>query len=81
MIKAMRAAGFKPAVWIPIICVLLTATLAWGAWNTMATTNSTPRPVFDEHVEDDRDRFDSMQRRLEDKMDKIQEILIDKLGD
>jgi hypothetical protein len=64
-----------------LIPVIATALLAWGAWATVGVTGATPREVFDRHVEDANKKYDEAQRRVEDKIDKIQEILIEKLGD
>jgi hypothetical protein len=38
------------AVWIPISCVVLAGLISWGAWNTLATANATPREVHKEDV-------------------------------
>ena len=73
MIQAMKRAGFKPAIWVPVGCVLLSATLAWGAWNTLATADAVPEEKFEAHEQLDDRRPD----RSEDKLDKIQETILD----
>jgi hypothetical protein len=65
-------------IWKIMIPVLVSALIGWGAWATVQVTSSTPRVVFDKHVEKAEDRFNTMQNRIEDKLDKIQEHLINK---
>lgn len=68
-------------MWKWLIPVLATAVLGWGAWATVEVTGATPREVFDRHVERTQETMKEQQQRIEDKLDKIQEIIIDKLGD
>ncbi len=63
-------------MWKILIPIIVTALLGWGAWATVQVTNATPRPVFDRHVEKAEEKFDTMQMRIEDKLDKIQEHLM-----
>lgn len=64
-----------------LIPVLATALLAWGAWATVSVTSMTPREIFDKHCEEANKKIEKNQQRLEDKIDRLQEIIIDKLGD
>jgi len=82
MIKNMRSPWLKPVCWIPIIGVILTATFAWGAWNTLATSAALPETKFEEHEKDNNSKFmqvlDEIREQreaIEDKLDKIQEKL------
>lgn len=82
MIQAMKAAGWKPSFWVPVVCVLLTATLAWGAWNTMATTAALPEVEFEEHEKENNIQFNELLKEIqrqriaiEEKLDDIQEKL------
>lgn len=61
------------AVWIPILCVVLAGLISWGAWNTLATANATPRPVHKEDVERLQNDIKEQQRIMIDKLEKIWE--------
>lgn len=63
-------------IWKIMIPVVASALIAWGAWATVQVTGGTPRTVFDKHVEKAEEKFDTMQMRIEDKLDKIQEHLM-----
>ena len=63
-------------LWPVIVGVVLSGVVGWGAWATVNITNKTPRPVFDKHCTDAEQRFERMQNRIEDKLDKIQEQLM-----
>jgi hypothetical protein len=65
-------------IWKIMIPVITSALIGWGAWATVQVTNGTPRAVFDKHVEKAEEKFDTIQMRIEDKLDKIQEHLINK---
>lgn len=73
MIATIKRTG----VWMPIAGVLLTATIAWGAWNTMATAVAVPTSVFQEHIEDAESKRDRIQERIVDKLDEIQQTILD----
>jgi hypothetical protein len=60
-----------------VVTVCLGGLITWGAWNTLATSNAVPKPVFDAQVEKTSERFESMQIRIEDKIDKVQETILD----
>jgi hypothetical protein len=64
-------------MWKILIPVIVASLLGWGAWATVGVTSSTPRKVFDEHVTRAQDKYDAAQQRVEDKLDKIQETIID----
>jgi hypothetical protein len=61
------------AIWIPIACVLLTAVLGWGAWNTLATANATPEKVHKADVDDLREDIEEQQAIMVDQLQKIWE--------
>jgi hypothetical protein len=65
------------ALWISVLCVVLSAVIGWGAWATISTTGATPRVIFDQHVKETEDKFDAVQQRIEDKLDKIQDTIIE----
>ena len=69
----MRA---KP-IWSTVIGVLLTAIIAWGAWNTMATAVAVPTSLFNEHVQTSQEKQDHMQERIFDKLDEIKDTILD----
>lgn len=73
MIRALRDAGLRPGIWIPVICVLLTATLAWAGWNTNATHNALPETKFEAHEQLNIEQ----QQRIEDKIDDLKDTIID----
>jgi len=62
-------------IWPVIVGVVLSGMIGWGAWATVSITTKTPRPVFDEHCKASDQRFERMQNRIEDKLDKIQDRL------
>ena len=72
----MHVAGIKPMVWIPIVTVLLSGLIGWGAWATVTTTSATPRAVFDRHVDRADEKFDMMQRTIDNKVQKIYDHLL-----
>jgi hypothetical protein len=64
-------------MWKILLPVIAASLIGWGAWNTLATTNATPREVFDAHCKEANQKFERMQNRIEDKLDKIQEKLME----
>jgi hypothetical protein len=61
------------AVWIPISCVVLAGLISWGAWNTLATANATPREVHKEDVRELQNDIKEQQKVMIDKLEKIWE--------
>jgi hypothetical protein len=61
------------AIWIPVVCVVLAAMLSWGAWNTLATTNATPRKEHKADVDKLKDDIQEQQRIMIDRLEKIWE--------
>ena len=72
MVNMMKNAGINPRVLIPIICVLLSASLAWAAWNTVLTTGALPAVKFEQHVIDVNKKF---VRQMKNSNDQFIEIL------
>lgn len=68
--------SIRAVVWVPIACVLLASILGWGAWATVGISTSTPRSLFDEHCRETDTKFESMQRELGDKLDRMQELML-----
>lgn len=66
----------RPAIWVPVVVVMLSALIGWGAWATVLTTSATPREVFDRHEENNDYRFDRMQNTIDDKVQKIYDHLL-----
>ena len=78
--------GMNSNVLVPIACILISAALAWGAWNTKVTFNAVSRVTFNTHVQayaahikDNGDQYLRMieivkaqGERIEDKLDVIQ---------
>ena len=62
---------------MPIAGVILAALLAWGAWNTMATANAVSTTKFDGHVQTAQEQYNKQQNRIVDKLDKIQQTILD----
>jgi hypothetical protein len=76
MIKAIAK---NPTAWIPILCVVLTASFGWAAWATVTIANAVPEEVLDKHQEQNTDQhLQIMQQiiaqgvRIEEKLDDIQ---------
>lgn len=63
-------------MWKYIVPVIATGLLAWGAWATVGVTSATPREVFDRHVERSDEKFERVQKTLDDKIQKIYDHLI-----
>jgi len=63
-------------LWVVIIGAMLTGAISWAGWTTMCISDSTPRFIFDAHVRESDKRFNAIQNRLEDKLDRIQEYLM-----
>lgn len=71
-------------LWKILIPIIASGMIGWGAWATIATTSATPRKVHDEHVkefsahkEKDADQFGKIQQRIEDKLDKLQQTILE----
>ncbi|MFQ5769186.1 MAG: hypothetical protein ACE5HX_01520 [bacterium] len=71
-------------IWKALVITLISALLGWGAWATMTVSKATPRIVHDKHVNDfnenkryTNEKFERMQMRIEDKLDNIQEHLME----
>ena len=73
----MHVVGIKPIVWVPVLVVILTAIIGWGAWATVTATGATPREVFDEHVNKVDEKFDRMQQSIDTKVQKLIDHLIE----
>jgi len=73
MIKEIKG---KP-IWASVISVVLASMIAWGAWNTMATAGAVSTEKFDNHVTDQENDKDRMQERIVDKLDEIQQTILD----
>jgi len=72
-------------LWKVLIPIIVTSLIGWGAWATITVTSSTPRKVHDAHTKDfeahkekDAEQFNRIQQRVEDKLDRIQELLMDR---
>ena len=70
-------------LWYVLIPVLCASFIAWMSWASIGVTKAVPQAKMDEHVKDfnnhkdkDAEKFEAIQKRVEDKLDKIQELLI-----
>jgi hypothetical protein len=63
-------------MWRWAIGALVTVCLAIGGWTANKAATATPREVFDHHVEKADEKFDRVQKTLDDKVQKIYDHLL-----
>jgi hypothetical protein len=68
-------------VWRIIIGIGISALIAIGGWTANRAVNSTPREIFDKHCAENELQFNTMQNRIEDKLDKLQNTILRLHGD
>lgn len=63
-----------------VAIAVIVGLLGWGAWVTLGVADAASEEELQEHKDDNVNKFESVQRRIEDKIDELQKILIDNLG-
>jgi len=64
-------------IWVPILCVILSCVIGWGAWATVSMSNALPRTTFEEHCRAQEAKFDRMQTEISSKRDKLRDTILE----